>query len=884
MITKATSPGYLYAVTTDSTCVITDVDTRYNLCKAIANKQGMFAAIGGSVECSDDNVVLTQASTVSGGTRFEVVATRPDIGEAGVIYLVPSSSSTTENLYEEWLWVDSKWEQIGSAGLNLSNYAQLTTANTFSADNTFNGKLIKKTSATDLADNSVLNRSEMDSRYGRLYGENFWYNSQHIGAGGTLTMHPNATIITNNIQGNSSASELNFNGLHLIGINDIEAAAINSHTIHTNTLKTRAIRAAQNTNKIDFTNSNGSGSINVSGINELRLSSVHATSEVTVPLVNTNAIAPISGGSIRIQGVNELVAMEPPANTQTTLSGIRFLKYSDVTVDSGGRAMLVQAPEGIKVATNQIYPSKVTIAPDRVEAFPLDPEIFSENRYGIYITDTSCQLFGIDFNYGDVWSETNDKLKAHNITPIPGLESANYVDTVKIRKPAVSIESTGVGSLSFDYANEAYIRTFPNDGGQGIFEFQAGNWADVDHRFIKRGPVDLRKASATTLGPTSVLNMEEGDARWGGGGGSKAVLVDSKIPDWMVSPQTALISVADTGPGGVFGVAIGPGVTANIYKDLAIGGWLNTSKGKGSNTLLGYGFNVASTAKGTVAIGQSETNSELHDNSIVIGYECIARGKNIIAIGGDVSGNLGISLKGNASTQAIALGGIANEKAITIGYDATAAKFGTALGAYSIAGINEFVMQTNGDPAISMQLYGGTDWNSHDTTGYLKFVAAPSAAEIKMMSSTKREEIIIHKKPLWDAIQRAKDYNYPAQPFVSLVGRDSGAVSSALASMKPNTIYHIATEGIDLDLSNMAFDDTIPGIASAELHIEIISGSNPSIIWPDIIAWPDEPDPIVAPTLTGSDTANKLYAIVVRKQVTTAGEFLVASVAYSFEY
>lgn len=971
MITKATSPGYLYTVTTDSACIITDVDTRYNLCKAVVNKQGMFAAIGGSVECSDDNVVLTQASAVSGGTRFEVVTTRPEIGETGVIYLVPASNSTTENLYEEWVWVDDKWEQIGSAGLNLSNYAQLTTSNTFSAANTFNGNLIKKTSSS-LADNSVLNRSEADARYGRLAKDNFWYGDQHIGASGTLTMHPNATIITNSIQGNADVSSLSFNSLHLTDITDINttniyASTIHVSTIHADTLKTKEIRATQSNNKITFVSSIGSGSVDISGIKDLRLASVHAANAATAPTINTNTIAPISGGSIQLQNISELVARASATYPQATLSGMRYLKYGDNIIDlyggdtsiaikgslvlsttgssielkqgiisgvqtlqnngvglvldsakkriiagatnvplevialsgvqtlqnnqvriicdassipSSKNAMLVASPEGIKVTDNINNTSAVTMSLYKIEALQLDTDSFGENKYGLRLTPDSCQLFGVDFAYGDVWAETNDALKAQGATPIPGLDSANYIDTVKIKKPAISIETTGIGSLSFDYANEAYIRTFPNDGGQGIFEFQAGNWTSDERKFIKRGPVDLRKASATELGPTSVLNMEEGDARWGG---SETVLVDRKIPDWMVTPQTELIAVSDVGPGGAFGVAIGPGVTANVYNDMAIGGWLDTSPGRGGNTLLGYGFKVIPNARRAVAIGYAETNSAIHNSAIVIGNECTARGKNIIAIGGNVSGNLGIALNGVANSQSIALGGIAKEAAIAVGYYATAEKLGTALGNYSVAGINEFVMQTGGTPSISMQLYGGTNWDSHDTTGYLKFVVAPSAVEIGQMNSTEREEIIIHKKPLWDAIQRAKDYNYPAQPFVSLVG-DNGEVPSALANAQPNTIYHIVVGALDINLTDMMFDTSIPGIASAELHFEIPSGTTPSVTWPDIMIWPDESDPSVAPILSGSASGNKLYAIAVRKQITRAGEFLVASIAYSFEY
>lgn len=866
MITKATSPGYLYAVTTDSTCIITDVATRYNLCKAIANKQGMFAAIGGSVECSDDNVVLTQASTTSGGTRFEVVVTRPEIGEAGVIYLVPSSNSATENLYEEWLWVDDKWEQIGSAGLNLSNYAQLTTANTFSADNTFNGNLIKKTSTIALADNSVLNRSEMDSRYGLKGAANTWTGVNTFNAATTFEDKVDAANIESNFV-TIKGKEVNLEVVSAIGM---LSQAINMHASSSVSVKS------------------GNVDIIASGIYTLQGHETYIKGSYMLSLaaptiairatdnsdVKVSVMGSLTTKSLHVKEVNSNLLLAP--GKKFTFNGVEF---DDLT----NLYYAYLDPNGIR------YHAGRGASPDTppaqfdtrgVKTCMLPVEKFGADKWGIKIDHTGCQLFGIDFNYGDVWSETNDKIKAQGATPVPGLDSANYIDTVKIRKPAVSIETTGIGSLSFDYATEAYIRTFPNDGGQGIFEFQAGNWTDSEADWIKRGPVDLRKASATTLVPTSVLNMEEGDARWGG---SEVVLVDRKIPDWMVTPQTELIAVSDVGPGGAFGVAVGPGVTANVYNDMAIGGWLDTSPGLGGNTLLGYGFKVIPNAKRAVAIGYAETNSAIHNSAIVIGNECTARGKNIIAIGGDVSGNFGIALNGTAQLQSIALGSVAEQKAIAIGYGSTAARFGTALGNYSVAGINEFVMQTNGDPSISMQLYGGTDWESHDTTGYLKFVAAPSSVEIKHMSSTEREEITIYKKPLWDAIQRANDYNYPAQPFVSLADTAS-EVSSTLANAQPNTIYHIVVGTSDIDLTDMMFNNSIPGIASAELHFEIPSGTAPSVIWPDIMIWPDEADPTAAPALTGSDTANKLYAIVVRKQITRAGEFLVASVAYSFEY
>jgi len=819
MITKSTSPGYLYAVTTDSTCLITDIDTRYNLCKAAANKQGMFVAIGGSVECSDDNVILTQASSTSGGTRFEVVTTRPEIGEVGVIYLVPSSSSATENLYEEWLWVDDKWEQIGSAGLNLSNYAQLTTANTFSADNTFNGNLIKKSSTTVLAANSVLNRSEMDNRYGTLSGSNTWSGPcttflhdvnmkgsvsivGHLGMVGKLSAGSEKDTI-------SVVANLNMGGKNIVAVSRISSPRGAGLGIESN------IHAYGNS---------------IYEVDELALATLKASSlSATSDVINVT-------------------------------SSLHFPTGNGSYID----------PD-------------VVIANAELRAVDLSTILDAPDKYGIRITNTSCQLFGIDFNYGDVWSETNDRLKAQGATPMPGLDSASYLDTVKIRKPAVSIETTGIGSLSFDYANEAYIRTFPNDGGQGIFEFQAGNWETDARTSIKRGPVDLRKASATTLGPTSVLNMEEGDARWST---VKDVLVGSVIPPGSSVAQSELRLDAAYSDGISFGIAIGPAITANLYRDIAIGGNLSTSMGNGCNTLLGYGLEVMPNTTDAIAIGHNNYSSmTIKKQSIIIGNNREVNGEYVIAINGDVFGDKGISLNGAAGDRAIAIGASSNavESSVAIGVEAGAGLNGTALGTYSVAGENELVLQAGSVPAVSMQLYSGESWENRNTTGYLRFVTARLPTGISTPSASDREEITIHKKPLWDAIQRAKDYNYPAQPLVNLTGGMSD-VPLLLSNMKPNTIYHILTGDVNIGIESMAFDSSIPGIASAELHFDIPSGITPIITWPDIMIWPGEADPTVPPTLTGSDTVNKLYAIVVRKQVTTTGEFLVASVAYSFEY
>lgn len=63
--------------------------------------------------------LISEASTM----KKEVVAQRPTSGEENVIYLVGPKGSGN-NVYEEWLWINSKWEKVGdtATSVDLSGY------------------------------------------------------------------------------------------------------------------------------------------------------------------------------------------------------------------------------------------------------------------------------------------------------------------------------------------------------------------------------------------------------------------------------------------------------------------------------------------------------------------------------------------------------------------------------------------------------------------------------------------------------------------------------------------------------------------------------------------------------------------------------------------
>ena len=59
------------------------------------------------------------------GLSIEVLDTLPESGKAGVIYFIKSTTQDEQNLFDEYAWVNDKWEMIGSKSIDLSQYATL---------------------------------------------------------------------------------------------------------------------------------------------------------------------------------------------------------------------------------------------------------------------------------------------------------------------------------------------------------------------------------------------------------------------------------------------------------------------------------------------------------------------------------------------------------------------------------------------------------------------------------------------------------------------------------------------------------------------------------------------------------------------------------------
>ena len=85
------------------------------------------AQVNGQNVATEDyvNQAVGTVTTVS----FQVVESLPDTGESNIIYLVPSTSSSEQNVYDEYIYVNSAWEKIGSTSVDLSQYVTNTQLN-----------------------------------------------------------------------------------------------------------------------------------------------------------------------------------------------------------------------------------------------------------------------------------------------------------------------------------------------------------------------------------------------------------------------------------------------------------------------------------------------------------------------------------------------------------------------------------------------------------------------------------------------------------------------------------------------------------------------------------------------------------------------------------
>ena len=98
------------------------------------------------------------------GAKYIVVDELPQTGEEGIIYLVPKTTSKTNNVYNEYMYIDSTWELIGDTQADLSNYVDMSTAQTISGKKTYT--TLPESSVAPTSDNQLSNKKYVDDSVG----------------------------------------------------------------------------------------------------------------------------------------------------------------------------------------------------------------------------------------------------------------------------------------------------------------------------------------------------------------------------------------------------------------------------------------------------------------------------------------------------------------------------------------------------------------------------------------------------------------------------------------------------------------------------------------------------------------------------------------------
>ena len=131
-------------------------------------------------------------STIS-GLQLEVVTNLPTTNiSSNTIYLKPLDSAKGNNIYEEYIYVNSKWETIGTTAVDLSNYAKLTDIDNIKNGTTVVGKATKDGAGNVIKD-TYATKTEIPTKTSELTNDsNFLTEHQDLSgylplSGGIMT-------------------------------------------------------------------------------------------------------------------------------------------------------------------------------------------------------------------------------------------------------------------------------------------------------------------------------------------------------------------------------------------------------------------------------------------------------------------------------------------------------------------------------------------------------------------------------------------------------------------------------------------------------------------------------------------------------------------------
>lgn len=126
---KATAAADTYVTKTGLTTTLGDYVTTASQATTLA---GYVKTTALETTLADYATTAAMNEAIAGITHMSisVVDELPTTGQANVIYLVPSTTSKTQNVKDEYLWINNAWELIGTSATDLNNYVTTASLNT----------------------------------------------------------------------------------------------------------------------------------------------------------------------------------------------------------------------------------------------------------------------------------------------------------------------------------------------------------------------------------------------------------------------------------------------------------------------------------------------------------------------------------------------------------------------------------------------------------------------------------------------------------------------------------------------------------------------------------------------------------------------------------
>ena len=97
--------------------VVSDSDGKIVASGVTSTEVGYLSGVTSAIQTQIDSLLAAVGETTS--FEISVVNTLPATGDAGTIYFAPSGNSQSENVYDEFLYVNDTWEQVGSTTFTL---------------------------------------------------------------------------------------------------------------------------------------------------------------------------------------------------------------------------------------------------------------------------------------------------------------------------------------------------------------------------------------------------------------------------------------------------------------------------------------------------------------------------------------------------------------------------------------------------------------------------------------------------------------------------------------------------------------------------------------------------------------------------------------------